>query len=170
MLATFARVASLILALTFAWAALAKAARPARWRDALRHYRLGPLERVASFGVPVAEAGVAALLALGRDRVGAALALALVSGFSVVVMRARLERGSRLPCGCFGGTRARDYRSMLARNGLLGTLAAFVLLLGAVEGAAAPGGADMLPAALVGVGIAVGCWLVWQTSTSLRRR
>lgn len=176
MLTTATQVSSLLLVVTFAWASAAKVLRWRRWRDALARYRLGgALERVALVGVPVAEALVVVLLVMGLVKIGAALVMALISAFSLAVVRARGFEGDRLPCGCFGRATARDYREMLVRNALLAFLAAVVLLIAVVAGARNvtlpyPSGGDVVPAALVVAGLAVGVWLLRQVNVSLRRR
>ncbi|HEX2032249.1 MAG TPA: MauE/DoxX family redox-associated membrane protein, partial [Actinomycetota bacterium] len=59
----------LVLAAVFGWAAVAKAARPAAWREALRGYRLPrAIGRPALLGVPASEAAVAALVLAGPPR------------------------------------------------------------------------------------------------------
>jgi hypothetical protein len=155
-------VASLLLAAAFGWAALAKILRPGAWRAALAGNRLpAPVSKIASVGVPGGEITVAVLLALGGDRAraGAAAAVALLSAFSIAVLRARRLAGDRLPCGCFGGNGARDYRLMLVRNAALGLLAAVVLLAPEVE-LEVPERSEVVPAALVALGLTLIAWLV----------
>jgi hypothetical protein len=174
MLSTVIQVSALLLVATFAWAGLAKAFRWRRWRAALSRYRLGPtLERAALLGVPATELAVVVLFVMGEVRIGAALVVALVSAFSIAVVRARGLEGDKLPCGCFGASHSRDYKEMLIRNALLAALAAGVLLLARVGGAGAsapPARAEIVPALLVAIGIGVGAWVLWQVGTSLRRR
>lgn len=169
---TLARVASLLLAAAFGWAALAKIVRFRGWRRALGRYGLSRVvEASGAYGVPAAEACVAALLVLGPMRVGGALSLVLICSFSLAVMRARSLRGDRLPCGCFGRASARDYREMLLRNALLGLLAAIVLVARSVGSSQVgmPGPGEWVPAVLVLVGVAAGGWTLWQATTSMRR-
>ena len=163
---------ALLLACVFAWAALAKLVRPARWRSALGRYGLGDrIERVAAYGVPAAEATAALLLLWGDARVGAALGLALVAAFSLAVLRARSLSGDRLPCGCFGGASTRDYREMLGRNALLAAASAVVLLAGRRDIALTlPAGGDRIAPTLTAGGLALLLWLVRQAAGSLRRR
>lgn len=157
--------AALLLAAAFAWAVLAKAARPGAWRDALPGYRL-PVRttRLTLFAVPLAEAGAAVLLLSGDDvsKAGAALSVALLAGFSIAVLRARRLQGDRLPCGCFGGAGRRDYRIMLVRNAFLGGLAAAVLVVpdAWTFEIGSPGVSQLLPAALAALGVALVVWLV----------
>ncbi len=158
-------VAALVLAVAFGWAALAKVARLQAWRRTLAGYRLPEaLERAVLGVVPLAEGTAAVLLVAGDDvtRSGAALVVALLSAFSLAVLRARRIQGDRLPCGCFGGSGRRDYRLMLARNALLGGLAAAVLLVPRVASfeLEAPDASQVLPAALAALGLALVSWLV----------
>jgi hypothetical protein len=169
------RVVSVLLASTFAWAALAKVVRWARWRDALSGYELPRVVRSsAAPAVPIAEAGVAAMLLVGQTRAGAALSVALLTSFSGALLLARERRGNRLPCGCFGRATERDYRVLLARNGVLGMLSAILLTAGRdvapAEGWTAPAGGDLLPALLVTAGIVVVAWTVWQVTSSFSQK
>ena len=161
----------LVLVCVFAWAAVAKIARPGRWRSALARYRLGPsLERIAAYGVPAAEGGVVALLLWGDPRAGAAFALALVSAFSLVVLRARALSGDRVPCGCFGAASTRDYREMLGRNALLAAGAGTLLFAEGRASWVAPDGNEVVAVTLTAVGALLVTWLVRQATLSLKRR
>ena len=165
-------VATIALAFAFAWAALVKIARFPAWREALGGYGLpAPAESVASVAVPVAELAVAGTLLFGAARVGAAMTIFLLSAFSLAVLRARALEGDQVPCGCFGDTKARDYRVMITRNVLLGVLAAAVLLLGAEGESAhwAVTGAEILPAALACAGVVACLAVVRSVSASLDR-
>lgn len=166
-------LAAAVLALTFAWAAAAKALRFSAWRAALARYELPPLvERAARGGVPVVEAAVAGLIISGPAKVGAAVAVALLGAFSAVLFSAYLRHGSRVPCGCFGRATTRDYRVMLLRNGLLAVCAAAVLVgPGRIEEGAAPpvGPGDVVPAALVGLGVVAAVIVGWQVQEAARR-
>ena len=54
------------------------------------------------------------VLIAGAARWGAVLAIGLLGIFCVAIARARLLLGTdKLGCGCFGGTRIRDYRLLL---------------------------------------------------------
>lgn len=160
-----------LLALLFAWAAVAKLVRFRAWRTALHGYRL-PGEAALAVGVPSAEAGVPILVLMDRSRAAAALALALLALFSLALLRARTLRGNKLPCGCFGGAGERDYRLMLARNGTLGLLAGTVLMarrdVRALEDLGAPDASEAIPAALALLGIVILAWLAWTLSSTLR--
>lgn len=166
--------AALFLAVAFAWAAVAKVARFAAWREALAGYGLPEAaESAARVLVPVVEVAVAVVLVSGGDasRAGAALAVALLGGFSLAVLRAQRVQGDRLPCGCFGGGGRRDYRLMLVRNATLGAVAAIALLFpraGAFE-PAAPDAAQIVPAALAAAGLGLGAWLVLAARKGFRR-
>jgi uncharacterized protein (DUF486 family) len=168
---TASALASYVLATTFAWAAVAKAVRPSAWSASLSGYGFsGPLARVVAVAVPVAEIGVTALSVAGLRSIGAALALALLSGFSFAILRATRTRGDRLPCGCFGGTKERDFRLMLLRNALLAVLAAVVLVGQQLHPASLHGTVDGVPLALSVAGAVVICWTLWQVVSSLRGR
>ena len=170
--ASLALVCHVVLVGVFAWALLAKLVRFETWRAALARYRLGfAVERAAAFGVPAAEGAVAVLLVWGDVRIGAALALALLSAFSLAVLRARATSGNRIPCGCFGAASTRDYREMLGRNAVLAAAAAGVLLAGRARVSwTAPEGAEVLAAALSAAGVALAAWVLRQAGPSLRRR
>jgi hypothetical protein len=162
------------LAAVFAWAAAAKVLAPVRWRKALAAYRLGPLERPALVGVPLAEGTVAALVIAGAPVNASILALALLVVFSGAIFRARMVHGSLVPCGCFGRTRARDFRVLLARNVALALLAAGVLMTGAsfplLEWARRPGMGELLPAGLAIAGLGLAAWLARMATTTFRRQ
>jgi hypothetical protein len=169
-----ARIVTLCLAALLAWAAAAKVLRWDAWRAALAAYRLpSRLELVAVAGTPFLEVGVAVMLISPAPRVGAALTVALLAAFSLVVLRGRSVQGEKLPCGCFGRSSERDYRSMLLRNALFGVLAAAVLLSGregsALTGLSLPGGDELFPALLAAFGVVVAAWTGYQVMTTARR-
>lgn len=165
-------VFSAVLALTFAWAAVAKVVRPRRWLDALDGYGFRGRWRLAvTIAVPVAEFTVPALFAIGGARLGAALTLALVAAFSLAVLNARTVQGDRLPCGCFGGVGARDYRLMLARNAALAALAAFVLLTERSRALSGLASGDMVvPIVLSVAGLALIGWMIYQVSVAFNHK
>jgi hypothetical protein len=168
------RVASILLAAVFGWAALAKIVRWKAWRTALAGYRLPPLiGSIAFLGTPLAEAAVTALLLSGQTLMGGAGALALLSAFSFIVLRARAARGDRLPCGCFGKATSRDYRTLLLRNGALSIVAA-VLLIGGENVSVARGvslsRAAVVPAVLVLAGVSLVAWMVLYAAPALRHK
>lgn len=154
-----------LLAVAFFWAAIAKASRPSAWRAALGGYALpAGLVVPALVIVPVLEIVTGFLLSGGgtASKAGAALSVALLGGFSLAVLRARRIRGDRLPCGCFGGSGSRDYRLMLVRNAVLGSVAAAILLVPAVARyeLETPTASQTLPALLVALGVVLIAWLV----------
>lgn len=157
-------VSAVALAIAFAWAAVSKLASYQRWRRALRGYGLpSGLERAALVGTPALEAVTVGLILTGPLEVAGALSLALLAGFSVVVLRARATQGDRLPCGCFGGTDERDYRLMLVRNAVLGLPAGALMLSGKpglIDRMESFKGSDVLPLGLV---VLAGGLIVWMT-------
>lgn len=168
------KLAALVLVVTFSWSTVAKVARPALWRETLARYRPAqPLDTLALFGAPLFEAAVVGGIAGGLPHASAALALALLAAFSLAVLRLRGLEGDRLPCGCFGKTKARDFRLMLARNAALAVAAA--LVLGAprdarfLAGLAVPQASEIIPAVLVLLGIALALWLAITVASSFRK-
>ncbi len=160
-----------LLALVFAWAAVAKLVRFAAWRTAVEGgYGLPrPLAAGARYGAPAAEAAVATLLLGGAVQAGASLALALTVVFGVAILRARSIVGRRLPCGCFGGRSAHDYRAMLALDLALAAAAVVVLASGS---AAAPARLDpsaAVPGLLAAAGVGLAAWVVRQAAAGMRR-
>lgn len=158
-------VSALALAIAFGWAAVSKLANYQRWRGALRGYELpGRLERVALLGTPALEAVAVGLILTGPLEVAGALILALLASFSIVVLRARVTKGDRLPCGCFGGATERDYRLMLTRNAVLGLPAAVLVLsgqAGLIDRLESLQGSDVFPLGLV---LLAGGLIVWMTT------
>ncbi|MGI8773540.1 MAG: MauE/DoxX family redox-associated membrane protein [Actinomycetota bacterium] len=165
------KLAALLLVVTFSWSAVVKAVRPRLWRETLARYRLPrPLGGAGLFGAPLLELAVAAGVVAGLVHPAGALALGLLAGFSLAVLRLRSIEGDRLPCGCFGKTTARDYRLILARNGLLAAAAAVVLSAprdaDLFSGLAAPRPSELVPAFLVLLGIALALWLAITVASS----
>lgn len=144
-----------VVALAMGWAAIAKLARPKRWRSAVRAYGLGRLESVAAFAVPVAEIAVLVLALAHQRRAAAALCLSMLVCFSAAAVRARMRSGAPLPCGCFGGDRTRSLRAILARNAAIGTLAAIALTGSADRAWLAPAlrSSEIVPVALLAAGV-----------------
>jgi len=157
-----ARFAAVLLALAFAWSALAKTLSWQSWRTTLAGYGFGPAERTVAVLAPAVEAAVVLLLVITAE-LGAAMALALLAAFCLAILRARSLQGDRLPCGCFGGARSRDFRLMLLRNWVLMLLCAVVLVSG-LKGNVVAGGPpedfETLPAALIVVGAGLGAWML----------
>jgi hypothetical protein len=165
---------ALLLGAVFAWASVAKILRFAEWKRILSAYGLPPsVHGVTSWGVPLVEALVVTLIVMGETRAGAALALMLLSGFSLALVRARSLQGERLPCGCFGRTKERDYRLLLARNAFLALLPATLLLGGRdvapLSGARAPTGDDLVPTLLALAGILLALWTAREVSGAFRK-
>jgi uncharacterized membrane protein YphA (DoxX/SURF4 family) len=166
-------IASALLALAFAWAALAKLSSPRRWRRSLAVHDLPPRFGAAvAIATPAAELATAALIAGVGARIGAALALALLSVFTLALLRARSIAGDRLPCGCFGTSGERDWRAMIARNVLLGALAVYAIAAGgdlALTGVEAPSPGQLAAAALTAAGLALAVWTAGSVRSALRR-
>ncbi|HVM34139.1 MAG TPA: MauE/DoxX family redox-associated membrane protein [Actinomycetota bacterium] len=167
--------AVIVLAGTFAWAAAAKVIRFPQWRDALRALALPvPVEAVALWGVPAAEAAVVAAIAGGAAKVGAAGALALLAAFSLLLFSVRRTHGRRVPCGCFGRASTRDASIMFVRNAALALCATAVLAgpedLDPGGRAGMPGAAEFWPAVLVAVGVIAAALVLWQVDAAARRR
>jgi hypothetical protein len=141
------------LTVVFAWAAVAKAVRPAVWRRALSGYRLGPATGPLAIAVPVAEAAVVALVIGGHVRMAGVIAAVLVTSFTVAVLAT--HEGDRVGCGCFGGHGAIDYRLLAARNIGLVVLAALVFAnpVSPLPALPAIGPAMVLPFVLMAVGV-----------------
>lgn len=171
--APFPWILQALLAVTFGWAALAKLVRWSTWRASLGPYGVPKaLVSAVATTVPLAEATVAFLLVVGPSRVALAATLALVSAFSLAVLKARNVTGDRLPCGCFGRTEARDFRLMLGRNALLAATAGALLLTGAkgdLASTEAPSPAEVLPALLVAAGLGLVVWMLKYATTLMHR-
>jgi hypothetical protein len=167
-----ARLLAFSLGVVFAWAAAAKIASPAGWRRALGGYALPVwVQRAGVVLVPLVEFALALSFFLGETRIAAALTLALLVTFSLSIARARARQGSRLPCGCFGSDKHRDYRTLLARNTVLATGAGLLLVFGRdVPGyPSTPSSEALLPAALVVVGLGLVAWVVTSVRSGMRR-
>lgn len=167
------RVAAAALSIAFGSAAVAKIAGRRRWARALASYRLGPLEGTVLVGVPVAELTLAALPFLGLVSTAGVVSLVALSVFSAAIVVGRVRVGRRLDCGCFGASRSRDYRLLLARNGALAVVAVVAWREGVdswIGGTlAAPSGSDLLPATIVAIGVALAMWVAVQTVVTVRR-
>jgi hypothetical protein len=170
---TIARIASIALALAFGWAGVAKLLAYERWTTVLDGYGLPrSIKTFASPAVPLLELAISMTLILGAARAGGIAALIALVPFSAAIARARSVNGDRLPCGCFGGSEHRHYKTMLARNAALGVVAVMVISGGDIGPvwSSAPSSDQLLPAALVFAGTALILWVAWQASISLRRR
>lgn len=125
-------IARLVLAAVFAVAGLAKLADRSGSRASLEDFGLDGRAAVPlAFVLPFVELAAALLLLpTSTARWGGLLALALLVLFSLA-LAARLRRGEAPDCHCFGQLRAAPIGpGTLVRNGVLGALAAFVLLAG----------------------------------------
>lgn len=167
-------VAGSVVAVVFGAAAIAKLSRPARWRRSLASYRLPPrVERTAAIGVPVTEGVLAVMPFLGLASSAGLAALSALAVFSVAVVAARVRVGRRLDCGCFGASQLRDYRWLLARNVVLGVVAAVAWRRGVdesvVAGLGLPTGGELLPAALAVLGVALAAWAGLEAVAARRR-
>lgn len=167
------RAAIYVLAATFLWSAAAKVLNYSGWRSTLRRYRLGRFEPIVAVGAPVAEAAAAAGVLAGPLKAGAAAILALLAAFSAAIVRLHRLEGNRLPCGCFGRTKERDFRVMLARNVLLASLASAILLsdreVDPFEGIGAPDGAETVAALLTIAGVVAGIWIGLAVARALKK-
>ncbi len=138
--------------------------------------RAGPAARptrVAAAAVPAVEAAVPAAVILGAPAAAAAIALVSLVGFSVAIVRTRVRDGrDAVACGCFGGSRSRDYRLLLARNAALA--AAAVAGLAASRGprrlvARRAGAGRALPVAVATSAVAVAVLTAWRSASWLGR-
>jgi uncharacterized membrane protein YphA (DoxX/SURF4 family) len=168
-------ISAVALALTLLWAGSAKLVRWSAWRPSLEPYGIpGSLRPVVAVLVPAVEITIAMMIVVGPTRVAMALTLAMLAGFSLAVLRARASEGDRLPCGCFGGSEARDYRLMLVRNAFLGALAGAVLLSRTEDTVISsndlPASSQILPALLVISGVLLVVWTLRQATSMMRRR
>lgn len=158
--------ATLLLAVTFAAAAIAKLRAPQPFVATLTALVPARAARPLARAVPIAELVLAAGLVAGvAPRLAALLSLLLLGAFSVAL--ARLRRDPGLPsCNCFGA--GGDPQAGLVRNALLGAVAV-VALVDPVDGPlwALPAG-ELAGAATVALGAAC-CWLLSQALLPLLR-
>jgi hypothetical protein len=119
--------------------------------------------------VPLAEAAVTALVLTDSVHIAAGLSLVLLAGFSVALLRLRSRLGDRAPCGCFGSSRTRSIRLLLARNAILAVVAAAALAgPERLVGLRAPGGGEVLPFALAAAGAVMAAVLTRRAVVLLR--
>jgi Methylamine utilisation protein MauE len=152
------------LALTFGAAAVAKLWRRAGWRRTLGSYGLrSGASRLVGFGVPTVELGIAALVLSGLGSSAGLLSIVALVAFSGAIVLGRVRAGRRLECGCFGGSATRDYRLLLGRNLALAAVAFVAWKAGEdaplVRSLGEPTVADLLPVALVVLGLALAVWV-----------
>jgi hypothetical protein len=151
------------LALTFGAAAVVKLARGAAWRRTLGSYGLPSASRLVGFAVPAVELGIVALVLAGFGSSAGLLSIVALVAFSGAILLGRVRAGRRLECGCFGGSGTRDYRLLLARNLALAGVAFVAWRAGEdaplVRSLGEPAGSDLLPVALVVLGLALAAWV-----------
>jgi hypothetical protein len=167
-------VAAAALAIAFGWAAVTKVVRARRWRRSLQSYGLGGgFERTVAVGVPLVELGIGVLPFLGLPSTAGVLSLGVLAVFSVGIVAARIRNGPRLDCGCFGAARVRDYRLLLARSGGLAIVALVAWRRGTDTwigtDVVAPSGGELVPAALVALGLVLATLVVVATVRTVRR-
>jgi hypothetical protein len=116
-----------------------------------------------AFGVPIVELVIVGLVVVGFGSTAGIVSLVALMLFSAAIVVGRVRVGRRLECGCFGGSTTRDYRVLLARNLALAGVAFVAWSAGQdvplVRSLGQPGGADLLPAVLVVVGLALATWV-----------
>ena len=164
-------LASIALAIVFAWSAGAKILRHRAWWSSLDAYAFGPLRRLVAVTVPAAELAIPILVFADRAADAAILSLVLLAGFSLALLRARRRHGNRVACGCFGRTRARDYRLLLARNAAIALVAAASLAEPANPWRGsphAPSGSELLPAVLAAAGAILVAGVVREVLRTVR--
>ena len=171
--AEVAALSTAILALAFGWSGAVKLAAPAHWRATVAAHDLPDgLDTAARTAVPSLELAVAGAAALGLAPAAGAIALVLLGAFSVAIVRTRIRGVRRVACGCFGGTRSRDYRLLLARNVLLASVAAVAARAPARPPALWPGvpqAGETLPAVLAIGALVVAVLTLWRTTVWLGR-
>jgi hypothetical protein len=160
----FGGLAAAVLGLTFIAAAVTKLARGAAWRRTLAAYGLpGGDSRLVASVIPVVELVIVGLVVAGLGATAGLVSLVALVSFSAAIVVARVRSGRRLGCGCFGGSTTRDYRVLLTRNLALAGIALGAWRMGEdaplVRSLREPGGADLLPAALLVLGLALAAWV-----------
>ena len=171
---TIPAAAASVLAIAFGWSAAAKLVMPAVWRRTLAAQALPRgTTRVAAAAVPAVEAAVPAAVILGAPAVAAAIALVTLVCFSATIVRARVRNGrDAVACGCFGGSRSRDYRLLLARNATLAVVAVAGLGASPVHVGwwpGAPAAGEALPVAVATSAVAVAVLTAWRSASWLGR-
>lgn len=160
----FGGLAAAVLGLTFTAAGVTKLARGAAWRRTLSAYRLpGGVSRLVASVVPIVELAIVGLVVVGLGATAGLVSLVALVSFSAAIVVGRVRSGRRLGCGCFGGSTTRDYRVLLTRNLALVGIALGAWRMGEdappVRSLREPGGADLLPAALIVLGLALAAWV-----------
>lgn len=119
--------AGFALAVTFAWSALAKARDPRGSVEGARSLGAGAAAPMIGRALPGLEALAAVLVVVpATRRIGAALLLLLLAGFSLAIART-LRSGQRPPCHCFGARPRPIGPDALVRNAALAALAVVIL-------------------------------------------
>ncbi len=169
-----AAAAAALVALAFGWSASSKLLAPAVWRGTLEGHAMPPgVNRIAAVAVPVVEAAVPLAVIVGSPSTASAAAIACLTLFSAAIVRTRLRGGApAIACGCFGGSRTRDYRLLLVRNAALAAVA--TAGLGAAPRHVAwwpgvPASAELLPFALATTAVAVAVLTAWRSASWLGR-
>ncbi len=166
---------ALILAGVFVWAGVAKLLAWRPWRAAVGRYHLGAIATPVAVATPVAELALAWLILTGPSRLAGVACIGAAALFSLAILRAKGLHGQRVPCGCFGGDKERDFRTMLVRNLGIGVLGA-LLAIGRPEGGAFWGGdaqlsgGGALPFVLALLGVGLGAWLLYEAGLHLVKR
>ena len=171
----FGGLAAAVLGLTFTAAAVTKLARGAAWRRTLAAYRLpGGVSRLVASVIPIVELVIVGLVVVGLGATAGLVSLVALVSFSAAIVVGRVRSGRRLGCGCFGGSTTRDYRVLLARNLALAGIALGAWRMGEdaplVRSLREPGGADLLPAALIVLGVALAAWVGATAFAGVGRR
>ena len=174
--APFTLLASLALAAIFTVAGVTKLADRAGTRKAVREFGAPTfLVSVLSLALPASELGVALSLLFPTTRAaGAAGALGLLVLFSIAIA-VTLARGNAPDCHCFGQLHSAPTSSKtLIRNGLLGVLAAGVLIGTRTDAGGTPWGwvaqrgaieLGVIVALLIAVALVVGGGLAFLSLT-----
>jgi hypothetical protein len=170
----WAALATAVLALAFAYAALSKAAGLREWRRTIAAHALpGRVEAAAIAGVPLAEALVPVLAVCGWTRASGVWALVLIVVFTAEALRAWNRFGAQVPCGCFGGREPVTPPALLLRNVGLAATAIVVALRPPPEPTFAwpgwPMPSEYLPMVLVIAGVAVAVCTAWTAIRWLGR-
>jgi Methylamine utilisation protein MauE len=116
----------LVIAAVFGVSGAIKLRHPGVFARLVENYRIVPRAAVVPVAVivAVAEAGGAALLLLPAARLyGLLIAGGLIVMF-LAAMSSAISRGTRIPCGCFGGPGELDVVGLpsMVRTGLLGVI------------------------------------------------
>lgn len=99
----------------------------------------------------------------------AAVAVALLTVFTIELLRPGVRDGGRVACGCFGRASV-DLRAAVARNLALAAVAGVAWVGGAqTPTVSVPSGADLVAALLFAGGIAAAALTAWRAGTWLHR-